>query len=85
MTQAMPGDARYRHFSRVARLASRYGTSSDTMREVVKDVEGFGLDVAVDRSRLFARGERDGAAVGVGSGRAWCSRSDLKHRPSTRR
>jgi subtilase family serine protease len=55
VAQAMPGHAHYRHFSSVASLAATYGASSGTMQSVVKDVQGFGLSVAIDPSRLFAR------------------------------
>jgi subtilase family serine protease len=55
LAAAMPGDAQYRHFSSVASLAAKYGTSSRTMQRVVKDVDAFGLSAAIDPSRLFAR------------------------------
>jgi subtilase family serine protease len=55
LTAAMPGDAHYRRFSSEATLAAKYGASTATTRRVVTDVEKFGLNVAIDPSRLFAR------------------------------
>jgi subtilase family serine protease len=55
LADAMPGDAHYRHFWSVASLAAKYGASSGTMRQVAQDVKTFGLSVAIDPSRLFAR------------------------------
>jgi subtilase family serine protease len=52
---AMPDSPHYRRFSSIAHLAAEYGASSATTRAVVHDVEKFGLHVAIDPSRLFAR------------------------------
>ena len=55
LAEAMPSSTHYRHFSSVDTLAAKYGASTGKMRQVVSDVEKFGLSAAIDPSRLFAR------------------------------
>jgi hypothetical protein len=77
VTAAMPRSAHYRHFSSVDALAAEYGASDETMHRVTSDLKKFGLAVAVDPSRLFARVS--------GSAGQWASalKAPLREEPAT--
>jgi subtilase family serine protease len=76
---AMPDSPHYRRFSSIAHLAAKYGASSTTTRAVLDDVEKFGLHVAIDPSRLFARVS--------GSTAQWASalKAPLAEQPATQK